>query len=109
MRLMECMRLRVKDIDFGRGEILIRDGKGAKDRVTMLPQSLVAPLQAHLQRRVPSTRQTCRPEWASMCICPMRWHENTLMPGRNGAGNMCLSPLAAARSALWRTTAAPSG
>jgi integrase len=37
MRLMECMRLRIKDIDFGRGEILIRDGKGAKDRVTMLP------------------------------------------------------------------------
>ncbi|MTD34127.1 tyrosine-type recombinase/integrase [Paludibacterium sp. dN 18-1] len=51
MRLMECMRLRVKDIDFGRGEILIRDGKGVKDRVTMLPQSPVAPLQAHLQRR----------------------------------------------------------
>ncbi|WP_028450136.1 integron integrase [Chitinibacter tainanensis] len=51
MRLMECMRLRVKDVDFGRGEILVRDGKGAKDRVTMLPQSLAAPLQAHLQRR----------------------------------------------------------
>jgi integrase len=45
MRLMECVRLRVKDVDFGRGEILIRDGKGAKDRVTMLPQSVVAPLQ----------------------------------------------------------------
>ncbi|MCG9125164.1 phage integrase N-terminal SAM-like domain-containing protein [Laribacter hongkongensis] len=87
MRLMECMRLRVKDIDFGRGEILIRDGKGAKDRVTMLPQSLVAPLQT----RVPSTRQTCKPEWL-VCFYPMRWHENTLMPGRNGAGNMCLSP-----------------
>jgi integron integrase len=51
MRLMECARLRVKDVDFGRGEILIRDGKGAKDRVTMLPQSLVGPLQAHLQER----------------------------------------------------------
>ncbi|MFN3545731.1 MAG: integron integrase [Thiobacillus sp.] len=51
MRLMECVRLRVKDVDFGRGEILIRDGKGAKDRVTMLPQSLVGPLQAHLQQR----------------------------------------------------------
>jgi integron integrase len=51
MRLMECMRLRVKDVDFGRGEILVRDGKGAKDRVTMLPQSLVTPLQAHLQQR----------------------------------------------------------
>ncbi|MFZ5503496.1 MAG: integron integrase [Pseudomonadota bacterium] len=51
MRLMECVRLRVKDVDFGRGEILVRDGKGAKDRVTMLPQSLVVPLQTHLQQR----------------------------------------------------------
>lgn len=51
MRLMECVRLRVKDVDFGRGEILIRDGKGAKDWVTMLPQSLVGPLHAHLQQR----------------------------------------------------------
>lgn len=51
MRLMECVRLRVKDVDFGRGEIMIRDGKGAKDRVTMLPQSLVSPLQSHLQQR----------------------------------------------------------
>jgi integron integrase len=51
MRLMECVRLRVKDVDFGRGEILIRDGKGAKDRVTMLPQSLVSSLQSNLQRR----------------------------------------------------------
>ena len=51
MRLMECVRLRVKDVDFGRHEILIRDGKGAKDRVTMLPQSLVLPLQSHLQQR----------------------------------------------------------
>jgi len=38
MRLMECVLLRVKDVDFERGEIMIRDGKGAKDRVTMLPQ-----------------------------------------------------------------------
>lgn len=51
MRLMECMRLRVKDIDFERLEVLVRDGKGAKDRVTMLPQSVVEPLQAHLLRR----------------------------------------------------------
>lgn len=52
MRLMECVRLRVKDVDFARCEILIRDGKGAKDRVTMLPQSLVSPLRSHfLQRR----------------------------------------------------------
>jgi integrase len=51
MRLMECVRLRVKDVDFERREILIRDGKGAKDRVTVLPESLRVALQAHLAER----------------------------------------------------------
>ena len=51
MRLMECVRLRVKDLDFGRRETMIRDGKGAKDRVTVLPEVLVGPLAAHLERR----------------------------------------------------------
>jgi integron integrase len=50
MRIMEGLRLRVKDVDFKRREILIRDGKGFKDRVTMLPISLAAALQAHLAR-----------------------------------------------------------
>jgi integron integrase len=50
MRIMECLRLRVQDIDFKRREILIRDGKGFKDRVTMLPVSLTAQLQAHLDK-----------------------------------------------------------
>jgi integron integrase len=50
MRVMECLRLRVKDIEFCRNEVLIRDGKGFKDRVTMLPAALSVPLQAHLER-----------------------------------------------------------
>ena len=50
MRVMEGVRLRVKDIDFERCELIVREGKGNKDRVTMLPQSLVAPLQQHLVR-----------------------------------------------------------
>lgn len=50
MRLMECLRLRVKDVDFARGEITIRDGKGGKDRRTILPRSLVEPLQAEVER-----------------------------------------------------------
>jgi integron integrase len=50
LRLMECLRLRVQDIDFARNEITVRDGKGAKDRVMMLPQSLKAPLQDHLRK-----------------------------------------------------------
>ena len=48
LRLMECLRLRVKDIDFSRKEILVRDGKGFKDRVTMLPLALVTQLETHL-------------------------------------------------------------
>lgn len=51
MRLMECVRLRVKDVDFERLEVVIRDGKGAKDRITMLPASIVPLLQAHLLKR----------------------------------------------------------
>jgi integron integrase len=50
MRIMECLRLRVKDLDFKRREIVVREGKGAKDRVTMLPQRLVEPFNAHLAR-----------------------------------------------------------
>jgi integron integrase len=45
LRLMECCQLRLKDVDCARGEIRVRAGKGAKDRVTMLPASLVAPVQ----------------------------------------------------------------
>ena len=50
MRLMEALRLRVKDVDFARNEICIRDGKGGKDRRTVLPRSLVEPLQREVER-----------------------------------------------------------
>lgn len=50
LRLMECLRLRVQDIDFERHEITVRDGKGAKDRITMLPESQERSLQDHLRR-----------------------------------------------------------
>lgn len=50
LRLMECVRLRVQDIDAPRKEILVRNGKGAKDRITMLPESLKVPLHEHLAR-----------------------------------------------------------
>ncbi|AKC85508.1 integron integrase [Pseudoxanthomonas suwonensis] len=50
MRLMEGLRLRVKDVDFMRQEILVRDGKGGKDRRTVLPRSLAEPLQRELER-----------------------------------------------------------
>lgn len=48
LRLMEALRLRVKDLDLERREVTVRDGKGGKDRLTVLPQSLVPALQEHL-------------------------------------------------------------
>ena len=48
LRLMECLRLRVKDIDFEQSQIVVREGKGEKDRLTMLPTSLVEPLKAQI-------------------------------------------------------------
>jgi integron integrase len=50
LHMMECVRLRVKDLDLDRGEILVRQGKGGKDRVTMVPRSLVGPLRRQLSR-----------------------------------------------------------
>jgi integron integrase len=50
LRQIECLQLRVKDVDFAYRQVLVRDGKGAKDRVTMLPEQTVQPLQAHLGR-----------------------------------------------------------
>ena len=50
MRLMEAVRLRVKDVEFARREIVVREGKGFKDRVTMLPEAVIAPLKAHLAK-----------------------------------------------------------
>ena len=50
LRLLECLRLRVKDADFQRGQLVVRGGKGDRDRVTVFPQACRAPLARHLER-----------------------------------------------------------
>jgi integron integrase len=50
LRLRECLKLRVKDVDFGYRQITVRDGKGGKDRMTMLPAAVIDPLRSHLAR-----------------------------------------------------------
>jgi integron integrase len=50
LRLMECLRLRIKDVDFGQNHIMVRDGKGQKDRVTLLPATLADPLRRQIER-----------------------------------------------------------
>ncbi len=50
LRLLECLRLRIKDVDFGYRQITVREGKGMRERITILPERLCRPLQAHLAR-----------------------------------------------------------
>jgi integron integrase len=59
MRLMECAQLRIKDVDFQRREITIREGKGGKDRITMLPLSLVQPLR----NQIATSRSAYDADW----------------------------------------------
>jgi len=63
MRLMECLRLRVQDIDFERGEITVRSGKGNKDRVTMVPDALRDELHDHLRRVAAIHRRDLADGW----------------------------------------------
>lgn len=103
---MEWVRLRVKDVDFSLSEILIRDGKGAKDRVTLLPPALLGPLQAYLQGR----RQLYEADLAlgrgrATVYLPdalARKYPNAASEA-GGAGSMCFRPAAfpAIRSAVW--------
>jgi integron integrase len=66
MRLSECLSLRVQDIDFERSEILIRNGKGAKDRHTMLPSSLKDPLREHLLRIKAIHKEDLKQGWGAV-------------------------------------------
>jgi integron integrase len=50
LRILEALQLRIKDVDLARGEIVVRGGKGGKDRITVLPRVLIAPLRDHLRR-----------------------------------------------------------
>lgn len=67
LRLLECLRLRVQDIEFGIGQLVVRSGKGDKDRVTILPKSVIDPLKDHLKKvRTIHSRDLQRGFWASI-------------------------------------------
>src|SRR3546814_5741568 len=70
MRLMECIRLRVKDVDFGRGEIVVHNGKGGKDRRVPLPLRLREPLQAAIrsEEHTSELQSLMRISYAVFCL-----------------------------------------
>jgi integrase len=83
LRLLECAELRVKDLHLDRGELTIRDGKGGKDRVTMLLRALKQPLVEHLSRvkaqHDADLAAGCEP-WRS----PARWARSIPMRRKSG-------------------------
>lgn len=93
LRLMECLRLRVKDLELTRREVIVRSGKGGKDRLTVLPGSLVAPLKAHLARLHVWYSEQRRARMPGVSIphalgrkyqnAPVSWPWQYLFPGRS--------------------------
>ncbi len=79
LRLMECARLRVKDIDFTQRQIVVRGGKGTKDRVTVLPDSLIPPLREHL-RHVKVIHDSDLAKGYARCLPPLS--PGTQVPAR---------------------------
>ena len=88
LRLLECCHLRVKDIDFARREIIVRDGKGRKDRVTPLPERLSEALRAHLER-VGRQHNAELDAGLGGSSCPTRSPASTPPPRATGRGNGC--------------------
>lgn len=92
LRLMECLRLRVKDLDFGYQQIVVRDGKGQKDRVTMLPSALTEPLKRHLDKRQALHQQDLREGFGEVWLpdalaqkypqAPKEWGWQYVFPAR---------------------------
>jgi site-specific recombinase XerD len=88
LRLQECLMLRVKDVDFAYRQVLVRDGKGGKDRVTMLPEGVVQPLQAHLGK-VRTCTVLISLKAMARCGCRTPCRGSTRAPATSGAGSSC--------------------
>lgn len=87
LRITEGVRLRVKDVEFQRRAIVVRDGKGAKDRVVTLPDQVIEPLQNHLAWARTLHEKDLKRDWARS-ISPTPWPENIRTRPGNGAGSM---------------------
>ena len=86
LRLMECLRLRVKDIDFGYNRITVRDGKGLRERVALLPQQITA-RYTHILRASKNCIGKISPAAAEKFTCRSRSSANIPTPRASGSGN----------------------
>jgi site-specific recombinase XerD len=88
LRQTECLKLRVKDIDFAYRQIIVRDGKGGRDRATMLPERLVQPLQAHLGKVRLMHQRDCADGFGEVWR-RTRSRASIRAPAANGRGSSC--------------------
>jgi integrase len=93
LRLMECLRLRMKDVDLARNEITVREGKGGKDRKTVLPARLRPALQAQMDSARAHMSAIWKPDTGRFPFLT-RWPASTAARKRNRVGSMCSLPLA---------------
>lgn len=86
LRIDECLKLRIKDIDFDRGFLTVRSGKGGKDRQTLFPKNLAEPLRNHLSD-IRVIHEEDRRNGIGVYQCPEPLHTNIPMPEKSGAGS----------------------
>src|SRR2546430_458433 len=91
LRLLECARLRVKDVDFATNQIIVRAGKGDRDRVTMLPAVVRTDLVRHVEI-VQRQHEADLRHGAGWVELPWRWPESTRTPAASGRGSGCFRP-----------------
>ncbi len=91
MRLLECLRLRIKDVDMVRCEVVVRDGKGGKDRRVPLPRSLRGELMQQRERAM-LLHAADLAEGAGRVSCRMRWRASIPLPMSSPAGSICSPP-----------------
>ena len=91
LRVSECLRLRVKDIDLGQRLLLVRDGKGQKDSTTLMPEVVIEPIRSHLQalkerHHLTFSQETVDHPFPTLCRASIQ------TPNENGAGNIFFRP-----------------
>jgi len=110
LRLVEACRLRVKDIDFAMKQIVVREGKGNVDRITMLPEAVIPSLREQLQR-VKLIHQRDLQQGLGMFIFPSPWSASTRVQTGSGPGSMfsrrCHAPRIRVAESSDVTTSAP--
>lgn len=88
LRLMECIRLRIQDVDFGQNKIYVRGGKGGKDWLSVLPQNIRDELRFHIDRVIVQHHDDLVEGFGEVYLYPTHWTESIRMRQEKRVGNI---------------------